>query len=87
VNEDQARWILDDLRALLASPDENDITPSEEAAARVILDRARQVPWGHEDFPRISEIADLGRSESGPGRDHLGRRVLTRGWDGWKDLR
>jgi hypothetical protein len=84
VREADARAILQDLGSLL---DEPDLTPREVAAAQAILDRAARFPWGDERFPTIAEIADIGRLEREPGRNHLGLRALTRGWLGRKYLR
>lgn len=85
VNEGEARNILGWLQTLMGEPD---VTPSEAAAARDILDRAQRFPWGDARFPEVVEIADIGRLEPGPpGRDHLGRRVLASDWHGRKDLR
>jgi hypothetical protein len=61
-------------------------TPGEVSAAQDILDRAKQFPWGHEQFPTVAEIAEIGRLER-PGQ-HLGKQFLTgTGWHGRKDLR
>jgi GNAT superfamily N-acetyltransferase len=87
VDEGQARQILDWLQTLTSGPD---TTPSEVAAARELLDRAARFPWGHDRFPTIAEITEIGRIEPRPGLEHvehLGRRTLTIGWYGRKDLR
>jgi hypothetical protein len=85
--EDDARTTLGRLERLL---DEPDVTPSERAAARELLDRAARSSWGDVDFPTVAEVADLGRLEPRPAgahEHHLGRRVLNKEWHGQKDLR
>jgi hypothetical protein len=90
VDEGEARRILEHLRALLVSPaDRAAMTPSEEAAARAVLDRVDRFAWGDSRFPTVAEIAEIGWGEPRPSErpEHLGQRVLDIGWHGRKPLR